>query len=207
MTTLAFCDTETTGLDPDRHEIWEVALLLEPQPDAEGKQAPSQEHHWFLPVDLGKADPYALTIGGFYERWEEPVRDITRQGYTTTRSDPEVIEDFAKEFAKLTHGTHLVGAVPSFDEERLRKLLRRNGACPGWHYQPIDVETLIAGFLRGSGSRSVDTDVLEALELPWDSNKLSMAAGVNPDLFERHTALGDVLWAKALWGRVFRGVS
>lgn len=28
MTVLAFVDTETTGLDPDRHEIWEVALIV-----------------------------------------------------------------------------------------------------------------------------------------------------------------------------------
>ncbi len=41
---LAFVDTECTGLDPDRHEIWEVGLIVD-----------DEEHSWFLPVDLAKA--------------------------------------------------------------------------------------------------------------------------------------------------------
>ncbi len=37
---------------------------------------------------------------------------------------------------------------------------------------------------------------------PWDSNKLSLAVGVDPDDFDRHTALGDARWAKAIYERV-----
>lgn len=29
-TQLAFVDTETLGLDPDRHEVWEIAVIIPP---------------------------------------------------------------------------------------------------------------------------------------------------------------------------------
>lgn len=167
---ICFVDTETTGLDPDVHEIYEVGLIT---PDGE-------EHHWWLPVDLGKADPRALEIGNFYDRYPE-------------RGDPGLeissIWTFAKEFEKLTRGMHLGGCVPSFDEERLRKLLRRKGAAPGWHYHIVDVEPLMIGFIAGCGAQSMPS-------LPWKSADLSRSIGVDPDLFEKHTALGDARWAR-----------
>jgi hypothetical protein len=160
---LAFVDTETTGLDPDVHEIWEVALIID-----------GQERTWQLPVDLGRADAVALRIGHFHERrYDIPLTPLG---------------EFAERFAELTRGYHLVGAVPSFDDERLRKLLRANGACPEWHYHLIDVEALAVGFLAARG-REVD--------LPWRSDDLSVACGVAPPLAaDRHTALGDARWVK-----------
>jgi DNA polymerase III epsilon subunit-like protein len=160
---IVFLDTETTGLDPDRHEIWEVGLIRA-----------NSNYHWFLPVDLGRADPVALGIGQFHRRYDR--RNITN------------LRDFAGEFAELTLGAHLAGAVVSFDEERLRKLLRSNGACPEWHYHLVDVEALVAGKL--------------GLKPPWDSNELSRAVGVDPGDFERHSALGDAMWAQALYRAV-----
>ena len=56
--TLAFIDTETTGLDPDRHSIWEVGLIT---PDGD-------EHLWQFPVEEMSADPFALEIGRYWER-------------------------------------------------------------------------------------------------------------------------------------------
>lgn len=164
---LAFVDTETTGLDPDVHEIWEVALVV-----------PGEQHRsrWLLPVDLGRADPAALRIGRFHERWSDRHEDFTH------------LAMFAREFAEATRGCHLVGMVPSFDEERLRKLLRANGACPEWHYHLVDVEAMVAGLL--------------GLQPPWDSNDLSLRVGVDPNVFDRHTAMGDVEWALAVYGNV-----
>lgn len=165
----AFIDTETTSLDAETGEIWEAALI---EPDG-------TEHQWFLPVDLGRADPLSLRIGRYYER--HPDADGT--GLV---SDPL---DFAYDFSRLTADKcHLIGAVISFDEERLRKLLRANGACPDWAYHLVDVEALIAGML--------------AIPPPWDSTELSLAVGVKPDEFEKHTAVGDALWAKALYEAV-----
>ncbi len=83
MTRLAFVDTETTGLDPDLHEIWEVGLIID-----------DKEYHWFLPVDLGSADAFALNIGHFHERYEaSPLGSSFKVAATP-------LEKFAPEFAR-----------------------------------------------------------------------------------------------------------
>lgn len=192
MSAVVFVDTETTGLDPDRHGIWEVALIWWGkvwQPDehdrmGRGKEVPAWcERTWHLPVDLGQADAYALKLTDFHERYG-------RQRQTS-------LKDFARDFARLTRGKHLCGAVPSFDEERLRRLLQANGACPEWHYHLIDVEALVVGYLAARG---------KTLGLPWDSESLSRAVGVEP-FTDRHEALADARWAKALYERILAAPS
>lgn len=207
MTTLAFVDTETTGLDPDRHEVWEVALILRRPVD--GGQPTECEYVWQLPVHLGRADSIALTIGHFYER-RLPAGYLDG-GFHENRISP--LDLFAAEFAALTHGAHMVGAVPSFDAAFLSRLLRANGACPGWNYHLIDVEALAAGALIGTFSAIQEVgknpeadgpsqaDALLAFP-PWRSSDLSLAVGVDPEDYERHTALGDARWAKAIYDAV-----
>ena len=183
MTGVCFVDTETTGLDPERHEIWEVGLIL---PDG-------SEYLWQLPVDLSRADPMALNIGRFHDRQAMAARTGHTNGDVTELVDRW---QFARKFARLTRGLHLAGAVVSFDAERLWKLLRANGECPMWHYHLIDVEALAAGHLA-------EHDVNRTLaHPPWNSNDLSRAVGVDPDTFDRHTALGDARWAKAIYEAV-----
>ncbi len=180
MTKLAFVDTETTGLDPDRHEIWDVGLIVG---DTEADHW--EEHQWFLPVDLGRADAFALKMGHFYDRYPGATEEFVPW------APSGIVErgEFAYEFARLTVGTHLVGAVISFDEERLRKLLRANGACPDWHYHLVDVEAIVAGKL--------------GIQPPWKSDDLGAAVGVEPlSDEERHTALGDAKWAMRIYAAV-----
>jgi DNA polymerase III epsilon subunit-like protein len=168
MIKLAAVDTETTGLDPDRHEIWEVGLILR---DGD-KQT---EHHWFLPVDLGTADAEALAIGRYYER--HPMA----QGNWAS-SAVAAPSAFAREFSRLTAGAYLIGAVVSFDEQRLAKLLRANGACPGWNHHIIDVRALAAGAVGAHP--------------PWHHDSIAAKLGVPPvPPAERHTALGDARMA------------
>ena len=207
MSRIAFLDTETTGLDPDRHEVWEVGLILR------GEDG-DREFLWQLPVDLGQADAMALNIGRWYERrWPWPAyyshRPVVLDKATADENEqretaamlgegPYVVPrhlmaDWAALFAELTNGAHLVGAVISFDEERLRRLLRKHGACPTWHYHLVDVEALAAG--------------KTGAEPPWNSNDLSCAVGVDPDDFDRHTALGDARWARAIYDVVIGGAS
>lgn len=84
---------------------------------------------------------------------------------------------------------HVVGAVPDFDTYRIQRQL----GVSGWHYHLIDVENLAAGWLAGKRTPPAP---------PWDSDALSDAIGINPEQFARHTAMGDVLWAKAIYDRV-----
>jgi len=172
MTTLAFVDCETTGLDPDRHDIWEVGLILR-------RGSETTEHQWFLPVDLGSADPNALDIGRYYERHPAPHDSWNGNGVT-------MLGPFAQDFSMLTHGAYLVGAVVSFDEERLRRLLRDNAACPGWDYHLIDVRALAAGAVGA--------------EPPWHFDSIEAKLGVTPTPpEERHTALGDARMAMRIY--------
>ena len=165
-----FVDIETTGLDVDRHEIWEVGVILE--------RNVGWERRWFLPVDLGKADPEALRIGGFYDR-----HPWASNGHTHTVSS---LTSFAKEFEELTRGATLVGANVRFDEAFLSKLLKANGACPGWHYRLLDVEAYAAGAL--------------GLPDPLGLHSTAKNLGIDPDSFgDTHTALVDAALAKAVY--------
>ena len=56
---LVFIDTETTGLDVELHRIWEVALITS---DDSYLMQPSH-------VELSHADPNALELNGFFERY------------------------------------------------------------------------------------------------------------------------------------------
>lgn len=168
MSALGFIDIETSGLDPAQHEAWEVALILRDDEDIE------VEYSWQLPVGLGNAEAMALTVGRFYERrWDD--------------SELTPTEDFATEFAELTHGAMLVGAVPSFDAGFLSRLLRANGACPGWSHRLICVETLVTGA----------TGVL-----PRGLSKMAERVGIDPGQYETHTALGDARMARDVFNAV-----
>lgn len=60
---IAIIDTETLGLDPLIHPIWELAVITG-----------GEEYHWFIRVDGvdGEfADPVALDLNGFDERYDE----------------------------------------------------------------------------------------------------------------------------------------
>lgn len=163
---VVFVDTETLGLEPDLHPIWEVALIGE-----HGEQV------WQLPVserDLALAQKEALEIGRFQERYGS-VPCATVKG-------------FCANLVRLTEGKHLVGAVVSFDEERLRRLCWKHGYQPKWRYHNVDVEAFAAGKL--------------GMQPPWDSDELSARFGVHVTEVERHTALGDARWAKRLYEAV-----
>jgi DNA polymerase III epsilon subunit-like protein len=166
---VVFLDLETTGLDASRHELYEVGLI----------EADGTEHVWWVKPNLETADPTALRIGRYYER-------------RPSKHTPA--EKVAQEFAKLTAGRHLVGAVPSFDAGFLDPFLRRHGQAPSWHYHLVDVEALAAGFLAGGpeGQR-------EIARPPWDSSKLTAALGIVTADEDKHTALGDARWAKAIY--------
>lgn len=203
---VCFLGTETTGLHPDHHQIWEVALIT-PNGD---------EHVWQFPFVETDADPIALEIGHYWDRgWDTDTFGISRASaiYDAHREvsrrknfpDEGLAikpgDDWCRHFRDLTAGCHLAGAVVSFDEERLRRLLWRFDVLPRWHYHLIDVENLAAGWIVGQYG-VVEEAERAAVELPWNSEKLSLAVGVDPGEFDRHTALGDARWAKAIYRAV-----
>ncbi len=205
MTKLAFVDTETTGLDPNHHQIWELAIITESDDD------PPTEYAWQLPVDLSRADPSGLRVGRFYERrWPiaglsgiAKLHQVLWNGKEKWESAGLPVGYTAETVATLLDGAHMVGAVPSFDASFLGPWLRAHGQCPTFHYHLVDVEALAAGWLAGRISTHPDwRDPDDVHSPPWNSGDLSRAVGVDPEDFDRHTALGDARWARAIYKAV-----
>jgi hypothetical protein len=176
-------DTETTGLDPERHELWDIALI----------EADGTEHEWHIaPVHPELADPTSLRLTDFYQRtasddWRWSFSNV---GTTLLASSDRAAQmrqnryGIASEIALLTAGKHLVGAVPSFDAAFLGRFLVANGQREAWHYHLVDIEALAAGRL--------------GIAPPWDSDDLARRLGC-PRLDGKHTAIGDARWAKAMY--------
>lgn len=192
--TVCFVDTETLGLDADHQPMWEVALIT---PD-------DAEHVWQIEVtqrEIALAHPKALEIGRFDGRYaKERV--------------PHPAQTVAALFASFTQGHHLAGAVVSFDEERLRRLCWAHNIPHEWHYHLVDVEAMAAGYLSAltriagepTPARNRHGELVDVSpQPPWDSTALSRAVGVDPDDYDRHTALGDARWAKAIYQAVTGG--
>lgn len=190
--TIAFLDTETTGLDPVRHEVWEVGLILR-KPDPDGGWQADEEYLWQLPVDLSEADLIGLNVGRFKERrWEGITDDVVGGIWPAdgTGNGAELpLDTWAEVFMDLTWGAHIVGAVPDFDSRRLGDLLLRHGALPAWHYHLVCAEVLAAGKL--------------GMLPPWRSDDLAFALGVEVSEEDRHTALGDARMARAMYDAVY----
>ncbi|WP_445524767.1 3'-5' exonuclease [Streptomyces cyslabdanicus] len=185
MTAIAFVDCETTHLDAEIGEAWEVAVILRTQED--GEQPIDTEYLWQFAIDQAAADPEALRIGRFHER------NIVHPGCPAARIVPGGADCVSRKEAveaivSVLSGAVLVGSNPGFDERFLRKLLGPGGAQ--WHYRPYDIVQLAAAKIGAQA----------AGPLPWSSRALSRAIGVEPPTPDTaHTALGDARWARDVY--------
>lgn len=201
MTPICFIDTETTGVHPGR-KVWEVAMILR-------DDAGQREISFFVEVELVGADPFGLSVGRFYERHpfgrylagldtEEPAaayfatgRDAGDLAYVSTLAAARLV-------ARWTNGAHLVGIVPNFDSEVLADLLRWHQLIPAWHYHLIDVEAMAVGWLNARRQHGEDP-----IAPPWRSDDLFRLCGIEPPSDdERHTAMGDTVWAMRIYDRL-----
>lgn len=126
-------------------------------------------------IDIESADHNALEINRYWQRQNEPI---------------PVMSDhlFALRVGALLDGKHIVGVNPAFDSAFIRELLADQDVACGWNHHLVDVLALVAGQRR--------------LNPPWSSSELSLAVGINPNDYDRHTALGDAMWAKAIYEAV-----
>jgi oligoribonuclease (3'-5' exoribonuclease) len=188
MTPLIFLDTETTGLQPDRHTVWDVAWTTAVHDTQRGLLIRRRSFEARVPltfIQRENADPVALTIGRYDDR-----------GASGLMEKEAVIAELTADVARIVEGTdckvpHLVGAVPSFDHTMLcRNWLGWPGFGEGlWHYHLVDVEVLAAGRLM--------------IAPPYNSSDLTTALGVIVDQESKHTAMGDVRWAVDMYAAVY----
>ncbi|MET7436608.1 3'-5' exonuclease [Streptomyces sp. NPDC004082] len=194
-TPIAFVDTETTHLDAEIGEAWEVAVILREDDDP----ATDTEYVWQFSINLETADPESLRIGGFHERRQLAVgADLA----AFTGSTPAVLMSRAEAvdaILNILRGAVLVGSNPGFDDRFLRKLLGPGSAQ--WHYRPVCIATLAAGqrlgmakLARLAGAKPLPSD---EVRFPFSSRDLSRWTGVEPPgPGVAHTALGDARWAR-----------
>ena len=204
MTDIVFLDTETLGLDHDA-PVWEFAAIR--------RQASGTETSLHIFIEH-EPEPWLSEMPArFAADYRDRYNLVDDIPVYTEYDAAEMIVDFLHDDDQPPH---IVGAVPDFDTTRLARLLVRNEfagvtrcerialACQTmphrlpWHYHLIDVENLAVGYLVSRGA-----DLFA--RPPWDSNELSRAIGVNPDKFDRHTAMGDVLWVKAQYDAIMGG--
>ncbi len=117
-TSLAYHDTETTGLDPARHEVWEIAWAVD--------EGPIQS--CVIPHSIKTADPEALELNGYWTRGFESAPGVESADVT---------------LREILAGATIVGSNPAFDTAFLRA---RWGAAP-WHHRMIAVESVALGVL------------------------------------------------------------
>lgn len=176
MSPLVFLDCETLGLDIT-DPIWEVAAIRR-EPDGT-----ETRHHWHVGGEFGQP----VTPAPGFPEWFRADFDRRYGVDQPIEPWPYVASQLELLFRDRPH---VVGAVPNFDTERIAHQF----GVDGWHYHLIDVENLAVGYLSGRG---------EPLPpLPWNSDDLSRAVGVDPDRFRRHEAMADAEWARAIYDRV-----
>lgn len=126
-------DTETTGLNPDLHEVFEIAWSVDFGP----VQSVIVQH------SLLHADPAALRINRYHER-----------GLSPASADPYSL-NVEEDLRNVLRGATLLGANPDFDRGMLRA--RWRGLAP-WHHRALDVESqaaLLFGWERPKGLMDV----------------------------------------------------
>jgi DNA polymerase III epsilon subunit-like protein len=113
---IVWVDIETTGLDPQVHQIVEIAWGIDSE-------------WWTLipPHNLWMADPKALEINRYHERMLDKAE----------HADETAIAKFYQDLL----GKTMAGANPAFDAKFLEVFL---GAAP-WKHRLLDVEAYVAG--------------------------------------------------------------
>jgi DNA polymerase III subunit epsilon len=123
---LLFVDTETTGLDPTKHELLEVAAI---RCSPDGKTIIKTYEAKLKPLHLETAEPKALQVNNYKpEEWTD--EKCTK---------PELVVDALQQMAG---NTVLVGQNVSFDEGFLSPLFTRLGMKPPWGYHKVDTVAL-----------------------------------------------------------------
>lgn len=184
---VVFIDTETTGLNPDTHEIWELAIIKRVM---DGDRTTDVEAVYQIRPDMVLADHKALEIGRFHDRFVVPGTAKCAIVGADDRAEPIGLDALRYQVGGLLKDATLVGSNPSFDATFTRKLLGRPPRVP-WHYRVVDVIDLAAGALLAHGV---------PVNLPWKSEEISRMMNVEPPQGDaRHSALGDARWVRDLF--------
>jgi DNA polymerase III epsilon subunit-like protein len=138
---LAFFDLETTGFDPERHEIIEIGCLVARQVPTAGRgpklEVVSELDLKVKPQNIATAEPEALRINRYSEAdWLFAV-DL-----------PQALEAFNAKTAEAV----LVAQNISFDWGFLERAYKRCGIKPTFRYHRLDLMSMVFGKTYHEGS-------------------------------------------------------
>lgn len=191
MDKIVSIDLETTGLRPDIHDPWEVAIV------PHDHSRPSLHYH-LCARNLPEADPMSLRIGGFWERYSHPqefyiaahevsveyAHDMTGETLIDNGDEGQEMvpyqagpaEAAARNIAEALDGATLLGAAVHFDASFLDPWLREHGAAPSWSHRFLELGSFCAG--AWGATKPLSTKAISD-RIPNDAV---------------HTALGDAKW-------------
>lgn len=128
---LAFIDVETTGLNPDLHEIIDLGLVLARQIPQAGKgpalEVIGEYEYKIVPERLYNADPESLKINGYTpEKW----------------ADAKPLQEVMEDFAVRTKGASFVAHNIVMDSAFINRAFEHAGVKNEMHYHKIDTISL-----------------------------------------------------------------
>jgi DNA polymerase-3 subunit epsilon len=158
---LAFVDVETTGLDPDVHEIIQVAILVESQTT---NQVVMGFETKVKPQNLEVADPKALELNGYQnhpEWWD---------------SAPVMNEELAAVIASYLKNAIMVGQNVGFDKGFLQKALKKYDMWDWIGHHTVDTASMAIEHLGPLGVSSVSLkNTCKVLGIPNENEHDAMA--------------------------------
>ena len=187
---VAFIDTETTGLDPNRHEVIEVAVVFDddvfrrvgaPWAMQLRREEPDVAvwHTRIRPERIEDAEPKALEVNGYRaDLWADaPTLD-------------EVVTTLVALLTREGADPVIVGHNVSFDRDFLNSALRRAGSKSKVSHHAVDTVALCYEHLVPCGLESLSLDnVRRFMGIPTAS---------------AHAALKDALDAREVYRKLTR---
>jgi DNA polymerase III epsilon subunit-like protein len=151
-TGLLALDIETTGLNWESHQVWEIGWVLRTPEGTGTPQSRLVEH------SLVGADAESLRIGR---------RDAVVAGQPLVP-----IAGVLAELARIAGGATLVAANDALDRAFMEPAFRRAGMEPPWHHRAINVEVFAMPLLGGSFHQPPGLQTCaEALGVPYDADR------------------------------------
>ena len=133
----AFIDTETTGLNPEKHELIQVACILvsasNPE-DISTYEVVKEFECKIQPTHIHDADPTALKINKY-----DPSVWV----------DAKSLHEAMTVLSGLTKGAVMVGHNVTFDWTFLDKAFRQTGVENKMHYHKLDTISMAFALLHG----------------------------------------------------------
>lgn len=172
---MVFVDTETTGVDPRFRRAWDIALIRR---ENNGYERSITIFVKLEDLDLERADPEGLSIGGFYSRHPQHGGSLAHGQYLLDENAAaRLVQDW-------TAGSALYAVNVAFDADVLLTMMARQRLQPRWT-DTRDIRKYARRHITSSGNSAAGTE------------DLSVQCGVAlPAPHVRHTGMGDADWVK-----------